>query len=633
MTEHPRLEQLTPQHTRLIVDGAPYLAIGGELHNSSSSDTDYMRPVWEKLQDSGYNTVIATVGWDQVEEVEGRFDFTVVDELLAGGRSAGVRLVLIWFGAFKNANSSYAPSWVRADAARFPRAVLSEPRLPVPFDYAGSMARPVLTVFSERLLAADENAYLAFLNHLAVNDPQHTVILIQVENEVGLLGSSRDRSESASAAWNSEVPEALLRALRDEPDAFDASVRDALRPALERTAWAEVFGEDNPVADEAFMAWGFASYVGRLAERGKQVHPLPVYANAWLGPQAPGDAPGVYPSGGPTARMLGVWRAGAPAVDFLSPDIYVPGSRAVMEQYSAPGNPLFIPEARFRAGDVFLAIARFGGIGYSAFGLEDGRRGNQFSDAARAILASTRTIVEAQAAQSILGFALEADQDAESAEINGVTVTVRDGPALFAAMLLDVGVELPPAPPLPDETDGAGHGPTPGDSRALGLVAGLPDGSFLVIGQGAIVDFAAEGAELEIDSVRELRLVDGRWQDGRILNGDERLRSCLWTGSAPPASACCAPPAPDRPPRASSPVGIAFRRPDFAIPTGLDCLWARAPLDSEPLGPAQPEWPAGEEARTCRKSPEVPVRVSGRSRSWPYPPCSSAWSRPSSCGS
>ena len=271
------------------------------------------------------------------------------------------------------------------------------------------------------------------------------------------------------------------------------------------------------------MAWGFASYVGRLAERGKQVHPLPVYANAWLGPQAPGDAPGVYPSGGPTARMLGVWRAGAPAVDFLSPDIYVPGSRAVMEQYSVPGNPLFIPEARFRAGDVFLAIARFGGIGYSAFGLEDGRRGNQFSDAARAILASTRTIVEAQAAQSILGFALEADQDAESAEINGVTVTVRNGPALFAAMLLDVGVELPPAPPLPDETDGTGHGPTPGDSRPLGLVAGLPDGSFLVIGQGAIVDFAAEGAELEIDSVRELRLVDGRWQDGRILNGDERL--------------------------------------------------------------------------------------------------------------
>ena len=524
MTDHPHLEELSPHHTRLIVDGAPYFAIGGELHNSSSSDAEYMHPVWEKLRDSGYNTVIATVGWDQVEEVEGRFDFTVVDELLAGARSAGVRLALIWFGAFKNANSSYAPSWVRADTARFPRAVLGEPHLPVPFDYPGSMARPVLTVFSDELLVADENAYLAFLNHLATHDAEHTVILIQVENEVGLLGSSRDRSESASAAWNADVPAALLQRLRHEPDAFDASVREALRPALEGMGtWAELFGEGNPVADEAFMAWGFASYVGRLAERGKQVHPLPVYANAWLGPQAPGDAPGVYPSGGPTAGMLGVWRAGAPALDFLSPDIYVPGSRAVMEQYAVPGNPLFIPEARFRAGDLFLAIARFGGIGYSAFGLEDGRRGNQFSDAARAILASTGAIVEAQAEQKILGFALEADQDAETAEIDGVTVTVRNGPKLFAAMLLDVGVELPPAPEPPDETDGAGHGPTPGDSRPCGLVAGLPDGSFLVIGQGAIVDFAAEGAELEIDSVRELRLADGRWEDGRILNGDERL--------------------------------------------------------------------------------------------------------------
>lgn len=135
MTDFPRLESRGRRHSRLVVDGAPFLAMGGELHNSSSSDPHYMGAVWGTLRGSGYNTVIATVGWDQVEAGEGRFDFSVVDQLLAGARSAGVRLVLIWFGAFKNAYSTYAPSWVRADTGRFPRAVLGEPALPTLFSY------------------------------------------------------------------------------------------------------------------------------------------------------------------------------------------------------------------------------------------------------------------------------------------------------------------------------------------------------------------------------------------------------------------------------------------------------------------------------------------------------------------
>ncbi|MFC0681565.1 DUF5597 domain-containing protein [Lysobacter korlensis] len=520
----PRLERYGASHARLVVDGAPFLAIGGELHNSSSSDPEHMLGVWEKLRGSGFNSVIATVGWDQVEPIEGAFDFTVVDMLLAGARSAGLRLVLIWFGAFKNASSTYAPSWVRSDRERFPRAVLAEPRVPTPFTYEGSMSRPVLSVFSAALLEADTAAYRALMSHLADTDPEHTVILMQVENEVGLLGSSRDRSPAALDAWNAEVPERLRRALRDVPDTFDPDARQALMPATERSgSWADIFGDGEPVADEAFMAWAFASYVGSLASAGKEVLPLPAYANAWLGPQAPGDLPGTYPSGGPTAAMLGVWRSAAPSLDFLAPDIYVPDSRAVMEQYAVPGNPLFIPEARFRAGDAFLAIGQYGGIGYQVFGVEDGRPGSQFSVAARTILASTKAIVDAQRSGSMFAFALRPDDDSAGAEINGVTVTVRNAPKLYATMLLDAGVVLPPPPELPDETEGAAHGITRGDDRVFGLVAGQPDGSFLILGQGALIDFSSDDAELEVDSVRELRLVDGVWQDGRVLNGDERL--------------------------------------------------------------------------------------------------------------
>lgn len=520
----PRLKRDGTNHARLLVDGAPFLAIGGELHNSSSSDPHHMRSVWDKLAGSGYNSIIATVGWDQVEPTEGDFDFSVVDELIAGARSAGLRLVLIWFGAFKNASSTYAPSWVRGDRDRFPRAVLAEPRLPTPFSYKGSMDRPVLSAFSTALLEADTSAYRALMLHLADTDSEHTVIFMQVENEVGLLGSARDRSVAALEAWNAEVPDPLRRALQEHPDSFARATRDALSIAADRSgSWTGLFGEGNAVADEAFMAWAFASYVGTLASEGKAVLDLPAYANAWLGPQAPADLPGTYPSGGPTAGMLGVWRAAAPSLDFLAPDIYLPDSRAVMEQYDVPGNPLFIPEARFRAGDAFLAIGQHGGIGYQVFGVEDARPGNQFSVASRAIIASTDAIVDAQRSGSVFGFALGPDDDSASARINGVTVTVRNAPKLYASMLLDAGVVLPPAPELPDETEGAAHGVTRGDNRVFGLVAGLPDGSFLILGQGALVDFSSDDAELEVDSVRELRLVGERWQDGRVLNGDERL--------------------------------------------------------------------------------------------------------------
>ena len=208
----PHLER-RGSRLQLIVDNRPYLLLGGELYNSTSSDPRHFGPVFAELAAAGVSTVIATVSWEQVETTEGSFDFTVLDEILSTARANSVRLVLIWFGAFKNAASTYAPRWVRADRGRFPRAVV-RPGQRASFSYEGATPKPVLSVFSPELLAADRKAYCAMLAHLRDHDPHHTVVLIQVENETGLLGDSRDRSAPAELAWHSEIPAALVEAAR-----------------------------------------------------------------------------------------------------------------------------------------------------------------------------------------------------------------------------------------------------------------------------------------------------------------------------------------------------------------------------------------------------------------------------------
>ena len=519
----PRLERIG-SHTRLIVEEKPFLCIGGELHNSSASDRNYMSPIWDKLETAGINSVIAPVSWEQVEPVEGQLDFSIVDGLVEDARSTGVRLVMIWFGAFKNASSTYAPSWVRADRERFPRADRGVKPLKTPFSYPGSMPRPSLSVFSRNLFEADRTAYTALMRHVALIDPDHTVIMVQVENEVGLLGAGRDHTALAEAAWNAPLPQELIAAVLEGPDSFDPEFVQSLDANPDRSmSWADHFGDDNAVAEETFMAWGFASFVGGLAAAGKAILPLPAYANAWLGPQSGQEKPGQYPSGGPTARMIPVWRAAAPALDFLAPDIYVPHSAEVMRQYASDLNPLFIPEARFRAGDAFLAIGGFGGLGYNVFGVEEGREGNQFSTASKIIASLTPEIVDAQRDGRIFGFALDQDEDSISAEIAGVAVSVRNARKLLENMLLDAGVRVPPAPELPGETVAATHGPTPGDGRPFGLVLAIKPSEFIVVGQGAQVDFHKPDADVELDTVRELVLTDTGLQEGRYLNGDERL--------------------------------------------------------------------------------------------------------------
>ena len=178
--------------TQLIVDGRPFLALSGELSNSTATSVEYMKLVWPRLVASKVNTVLAGVSWNQIEPQAGKFDFSVLDGVIQGARIHHMRLMLLWFGSWKNGLSSYAPDWVKKDFERFPRAQMAW----------GSESIELLSVFSDANREADARAFAALMRHIkAVDGQQHTVIMIQVENEVGMNGDTRDRSPVANQAF------------------------------------------------------------------------------------------------------------------------------------------------------------------------------------------------------------------------------------------------------------------------------------------------------------------------------------------------------------------------------------------------------------------------------------------------
>ncbi len=503
---------------QLFVDGRPFIVLGGEVDNSSASSAAYMAPIWERTHAAGVNTLLTPVEWGLLEPQEGRFDFTLVDELIAQARRHDMRLGLLWLAAFKNARSTYAPTWVRADRRRFPRAATAEPDRPT--GAFTSTRAPVLSAFSPALLEADRRAFAALMRHLGEADPDHRVVVVQVENETGLLGDSRDRSPAAEAAWRGPAPPALLDHLARHADTLAPELA-ALWTAHGRRrsgTWAQVFGA-SPRAEEVFMAWTFGRYVEGVAQAGRAVSPLPLYANAWLGPEPGQPNPGQYPSGGPTAAMLDVWKAAAPTLDLLAPDIYVDDARAVQARYARADNPLFIPEERFRPGDLFWALGRHGAIGQATYFIDAMRPGARLEAAYRLLGPMSPVIAEAQAQGRIAAVLLEGEE-VQTVRLGGYEFTVRGAAAYESRRRLDTGQSTPPAgPELESET--AGYR-TPPDDRAFGLVVWLGPGRFLFAGQGFFADVTKGGAPAEVDQVEEgVYGPGGAWVPGRRLDGDE----------------------------------------------------------------------------------------------------------------
>lgn len=320
--------------TQLIVDGRPYLIRGGELGNSSASNLEYLAPRWAGFRALHLNTILAPVYWDLVEPVEGKFDFALVDGLISEARKHDLRLVLLWFGTWKNSMSCYAPPWVKTDQQRFPRSL----------DESGRSVE-ILSPFSAANRDADARAFAALMKRLReIDGKEHTVVMVQVENEIGMIPSARDHSEEASRLFGSNVPSQLMDHLAKHAETLAPELRATwLRAGGRRSGtWAQVFG-DGAATEEIFMAWHFARFTQQVTAAGKAEYPLPMFVNAAL--IRPGYQPGQYPSAGPLPHLFDVWHAGAPAIDFLAPDIYFPAFVEWTRRYSRGENPLFVPEA------------------------------------------------------------------------------------------------------------------------------------------------------------------------------------------------------------------------------------------------------------------------------------------------
>jgi beta-galactosidase GanA len=297
--------------TQLIVDDEPFLILGGETGNSSTSNLDYMKSQWPKLVKLHLNTVLAPVYWDLIEPREGSFDFTLVDGLIQDAGSYNLRLVLLWFASFKNSMSCYAPVWAKTNQQRFPRAQDKEGR-----------GMEILTLFGEENREADARAFAALMRHIhQVDGNKHTVIMVQVENEMGIIPHARDYSDAANDLFNKPVPKVLMNYLVQHAETLMPEFRKVWADAGSRTSgtWEEVFGKGLGT-DEIFMAWHYAQYTNRIVEAGKAEYPLPMFVNAAL--IRPNYKPGQYPSAGPLPHIMDIWRAGGPLIDFFSPDIY-----------------------------------------------------------------------------------------------------------------------------------------------------------------------------------------------------------------------------------------------------------------------------------------------------------------------
>ena len=525
---------------QLIVDGKPFIMFTGELHNSTSTSESYMESigVWKQMKEGNFNTVIASCSWDVIEPEEGKYDFTSVDHVIRSARENGLKVVMIWFASWKNGNSTYAPSYIKRNPKKYPLVKNEE----------GNDLN-VLSTFSENAKNADKKAFAALMRHIRQVDPDHTVIMMQVENEMGILGSKRDFSAPAQKAWKGQVPAELTNYL--------AANKGKLFPELEKVwaengnkmkgTWEEVFGKshsntenwlDYPYyTEEIFQAWHYAKDVGEVAAAGKAEHYIPMYVNNWL--KQPGrGAPGGFPSGSPLPEVIDIWRAAAPSVDFTAPDIYINEYEWVLSQFALSGNPIFIPECRGDVAKALYAYGEYDALGFAPFGF-DGPQGGGLgvSDSDFQNLGKCYGILDGMgemlwnnhASDKMRGLRVTEENPNPSVRMGDYVITARSSVRNQRSFNYGQGAEQLAA----ENAALAARAQQQAQSGALIIQTG--DDEFYVVGINVALSFAnadekATGSVMT-DIIEEGTFEGGKWIPGRRLNGDENRVSISGVGA------------------------------------------------------------------------------------------------------
>jgi hypothetical protein len=469
------------------------------------------------MADKNLNSIIATVSWELMEPEEGKFDFALVDSVIAGAREANLKLVFIWFASWKNAGSIYMPEWVKKDYKKYPRAR----------DEKGKPLE-ILSTFGVAAVAADAKAFAALMRHIKEVDSKYqTVVMMQVENEMGVLdnmgttpgNARRDFSDVANLAYNSNVPKELIDYLIQHkqnlyPELIKAWGAHGFKPS---GSWEEVFGKSffkpdrkgwklySFYTEELFSAWNYAKYAEKVAAAGKKEYPVPMYVNAWL-KQPFSYIPGKYPSGGPLPQVLDIWRAAAPSIDFIAPDIYTDEFKWVCDEYTRSGNPLFIPETRgseVGAARAFYAFGQYDASCFSPFGIDGASAAeNDPLDETYAVLKKmSPVILQNQGKSTMKGILVDTASRSQQFEM---------GDYLIKAKL-------------------AGGERT---TIAGGLIIQTGPAEFIVAGKGLDIFFLPKdsSARIGILAVDEGTFENGKWIAQRRLNGDETHAS-TWDGT------------------------------------------------------------------------------------------------------
>ena len=482
--------------TQFIVNDKPFLILGGELGNSSASSEAYMKPLWSKFREMHLNTILAPVYWELMEPAENKFDFSLVDMVIRNARANDLKVIFLWFGSWKNSMSCYAPAWVKKNPERFPRA-----------QEQNGKGMEILSAFSENNLQADIKAFQAFMRHIKEMDAANqTVIMVQVENEVGLLKEAREYTPQANALFEQAVPATLVNYLVQHKDSLVPELRErwAARQFTTTGNWENMFG-NGLETDEIFQAWSYARYVNAVAAAGKSVYNLPMYVNAALNYK--NVKPGQYPSAGPLPQVTDIWQAGAPAIDMLSPDFYNPYFKQYCDLYIRQNNPFFIPEIRFEDDDaakVFLAIGHYRSMGFSPFSIESAAHPKEEPIAkSYAILHQLMPYILKQKPNlGMEGVLVEKGMPHPSIQLGKYQIEI--------AHELSLGW----SPRSKDSTWAMGGG----------IVIQTAEDEFLIAGTGIVCtfsDLSTNQDAIGILSAEEGYFENGAWIAGRRMNGDQ----------------------------------------------------------------------------------------------------------------